>query len=675
MVYDIFYVSKNNISEQDWKQFRSRFPSAQKIDNVTSFDDIKKKAFTKLFWVIWNDLTLTDLSIFEFRVSKFEEEFIHVFKNRCNGIESYFGGVVLFPKNCKVSSKEFQHRFFLNKKEHDIVASEYRYPVLKLTTYTAYVEFAKSNPHSLFWGVWPDIEIVNNDIFNLYFDPNNGEYDYDRSENHMYKNSCNEVESYLSGVVLFSTNKIISEREFNIRFLVDKKEHDLIVSKYRYPRHVINNYQEYTDILKNETHKMFWCIWPDVDIIDPKIFDFYFDPNDGKYDYDRSINHMFKNRVGSDEFFVSGISLCSVSKPVSKKEFDHRFFIDKKEHNLVVSQSKPYDKFVIEKFEDYTHALKTSTTDMFWFVPAEVEPLPDFKFDLQFSYQNNYERSINHVFKNKDVEEDKFNGIMLLSKQAPISSREVEYRYLIEKKEYDVVASKLKLYDIVFISYNEPNADENFANLIDRFPRAKRVHGVKGIHQAHVAAAKIAITPMFWVVDGDAVVEDDFVFDLLLPKHDIDIVHVWLSRNPINNLTYGYGGVKLLPRDLTKNMDLGKSSIDMTMSISNKFKVMQTVSNITAFNTDPFNTWKSAFRECVKLASRPIDPKYQEETEDRLYAWCNFGSTNHLGDYAIMGATAGRQYGIDNIANPDQLAKINDFDWLLEQFQNQSANL
>jgi hypothetical protein len=178
---------------------------------------------------------------------------------------------------------------------------------------------------------------------------------------------------------------------------------------------------------------------------------------------------------------------------------------------------------------------------------------------------------------------------------------------------------------------------------------------------------------MFWVVDGDAIVEDDFKFDLLLPKHDTDIVHVWLSKNPINGLTYGYGGVKLLPRDLTENMDLSKPSIDMTMSISNKFKVMQIVSNITEFNTDPFNTWKSAFRECVKLASRPIDPKYQEETEDRLYAWCNFGSNKPLGEYAIMGATAGRQFGIDNIADPDQLAKINDFDWLREHFQNTST--
>ena len=54
------------------------------------------------------------------------------------------------------------------------------------------------------------------------------------------------------------------------------------------------------------------------------------------------------------------------------------------------------------------------------------------------------------------------------------------------------------MYDIVFISYNEPNADANFERLQARFPTVKRVHGVKGIHQAHIAAAKKCFTKMFW---------------------------------------------------------------------------------------------------------------------------------------------------------------------------------
>ena len=144
------------------------------------------------------------------------------------------------------------------------------------------------------------------------------------------------------------------------------------------------------------------------------------------------------------------------------------------------------------------------------------------------------------------------------------------------------------MYDIVFISYNELNADNNFAQLKNRFPLAKRVHGIKGIHNAHVAAAKKSMTKMFWVVDGDAVILDsfNFVYDNAYKEIDTDTVYVYRSRNPINNLSYGYGGVKLLPKYLTLKIDL--SSTDMTTSISNKFVQLPEVSNITEFNTDPF---------------------------------------------------------------------------------------
>lgn len=861
MVYDIFYVSKNIINEQDWKQFRLRFPSAQKINNVNSFSDIKKKAFTKLFWVVWDDVEISKDFKFDYQVPEWDQDYIHVWLNDLTydgvvlfsknfeptkkefdhrfylnkkeinevastpkkfeifNIDSYdeylntvktsktelfwivfndmviednfnfdiyishhdfynrnenhvflnntsYDGLILASKNKLISKKEFDHRFLVDKKEWDIVASkpkpfevyhldsyeeflrvkesttskmfwvvwnditvvedfkfdyyvpvydtfhrnithifknrdfydgiclfskykdvskkefEHRFFVDKvevdviasipkqydqfiINDYDDYLSALNTSSTEMFWGIWANVKIINQKIFDIYF---NHHARQSRTENHVFKNICNDRESFVNGVVLFSKNLIVSKKEIDHKFLINKKEYDIITSRNQYPRYIISSYNEYLSVCQTETQPLFWCVWPDIDIIDNTIFDLYFDPFDGQYEYDRSVNHMFKNKVGTEESFISGIALCSPTNIISKKELEHRFFIDKKEQDRLVSKSRPYEQFIIETFKDYEKALATSTTDMFWLIPPEVEPLPDFKFDLQFPYQNNYERSINHVFKNKDVEEIKYNGIMLLSKQAPVSSREIEYRYLIEKKEYDSIASELKLYDIIFISYNEPNADENFNKLKSKFSRAKRIHGVKGIHQAHIAAATLATTPMFWVVDGDAVVEDNFKFNLLLPKHDNDIVHVWLSRNPINDLRYGYGGVKLLPRNLTKSMDVNQ--IDMTMSISKKFKVVQEVSNITAFNTDPFNTWKSAFRECVKLASRSVDSRYQEETEDRLNAWCVLGIDRPYGEHAIAGAIAGKQFGIDNIANPAELARINNFDWLLERFHS-----
>ena len=44
-------------------------------------------------------------------------------------------------------------------------------------------------------------------------------------------------------------------------------------------------------------------------------------------------------------------------------------------------------------------------------------------------------------------------------------------------------------FDIVFISYDEPNADENYNNLIEKAPWAKRSHGVFGSDAAPKAAA------------------------------------------------------------------------------------------------------------------------------------------------------------------------------------------
>ena len=221
-------------------------------------------------------------------------------------------------------------------------------------------------------------------------------------------------------------------------------------------------------------------------------------------------------------------------------------------------------------------------------------------------------------------------------------------------------------YDIIFISYNEPQADENFARLKARFPYAQRVSGIKGIHQAHIAAARKAFTKMFWVVDADAQVLDTFNFDHVVSDYDLENVHVWRSRNPINDLEYGYGGVKLLPKSLTQNMDVSKP--DMTTSISTLFKAMPEVSNITAFNVDAFNTWKSAFRECVKLASRTIDRQDDVDTNYRLNVWCTRGIDRPFGREAIEGAVQGKQYGLENKDNNEALKMINDFDWLRERF-------
>jgi len=764
-MYDIFYVSASNGNDKDWTAIKSKYPLAQRLTHIKSYEEIRSNSFTKMFWVVWDDLDLTSFNLLDYKATKWDDMYVHVFrngeqydgvclfpkaltisqrefhhrfftakkeidflvstpkkyniynpttykdyqqitdemfwlvwpevsvinntvfdmyfshhnsydrrenhvfKNLCNDNSSYLSGVILCSKYKLLSNREFDKQYAVDKKEHDLIVSKYRYPVYTISSHTEYLKIVANEYQEMFWCQWPNTEIIDTTIFDFYLDPNDGTLDYDRTENHVFKNLCNDTESYLSGLVLFSKSKVISKKEFDRKYLIDKKEHDRIVSRYRYNRHTIVSYDEYKQLLETETQPMFWGIWPEIDVVDETIFDLYFDPNDGKYDHDRKENHVFKNLCNDKETYLCGLVLFSKEKVISQKEFNRRYLIDKKEHAAVVSRYR-YNRYVLSSYDNYTDILKNETQPMFWGIWPEIDVVDETIFDLYFDPNDgkyDHDRAENHSFKHLFNDTETYsNGIVLLSKNKIIGQREFKHRFLIEKKEHDRLVSKHHAYDVVFISYNEPNADENYNKLLDICPRAKRVHGVKGIHQAHIKAAELCNTDMIWIIDGDAVIENNFNFNLVMSSYDIDCVHVWKSINPINNLEYGNGGVKLLPRQLT--LDMNTNTSDMTTSISKKFKAMNTVSNSNSFNTDEFATWRSAFRECCKLASRSIERQYEEETKLRLDTWCSVGVEKSFGTYAIAGAQAGRHYGETNKNNPEALNKINDFEWLQEQF-------
>lgn len=317
----------------------------------------------------------------------------------------------------------------------------------------------------------------------------------------------------------------------------------------------------------------------------------------------------------------------------------------------------------VDNCKTFEQVSKKSLTKYFWIVWDNLQLTENFNLDYRIP---EWDKDYVHVFRNGNF----YDGVCIFSKTSRILQREWDYRFFTNKKEIDIQASSPIKYDVAFISYHEPNAEVNYNKLLQKAPNAIWIKDVTGIHQAHIEAAKQCNTELFYIVDADAEILDEFNFDMQIPYYDFNArksVYVWRGRNPITDLEYGYGGVKLFPRQTTINMDV--NSPDMTTSLSDSFKPMQEVSNVTAFNTDGFSTWKSAFRECCKLASRTIKGQKDDETDERLSKWCSdYGRDRPFGDYAIQGARAGRQYGISNSAKPDALRKINDFKWLREQF-------
>lgn len=157
-------------------------------------------------------------------------------------------------------------------------------------------------------------------------------------------------------------------------------------------------------------------------------------------------------------------------------------------------------------------------------------------------------------------------------------------------------------FDIVYISYDEKNAEENFNRLLVFAPDALRVKSVKGIANAHQKAAEISNSEMVWIVDGDAYISDDWDFEFRPSLFDRDCVFVFKSQNMLCDINYGHGGVKLFPRQKLLEFDVTDWGLDLTRKVGgNRLKVIDRVSNQTRFNTDSFATWRTVFRECVKL--------------------------------------------------------------------------
>lgn len=225
------------------------------------------------------------------------------------------------------------------------------------------------------------------------------------------------------------------------------------------------------------------------------------------------------------------------------------------------------------------------------------------------------------------------------------------------------------MYNIFFISFDEPNADENWQKLKTRFVNAKRVHGVKGINNAHAACAAESITKMFWTVDADTVVDDTFKFDYPVMPWDEKYLHVWYSRNPANNLEYGYGSIKLWPCSVAKKKT--DNWLDFTTTVG-KIKIIEQTVSTTYFNTDPFNAWKSGFREAVKLSASASLGNF--ESASRLLKWSRPNSTALYAKEIAQGVICGIDYFFKNRDDADKLRLINDFDWLKSKFSTAPAD-
>jgi hypothetical protein len=207
--------------------------------------------------------------------------------------------------------------------------------------------------------------------------------------------------------------------------------------------------------------------------------------------------------------------------------------------------------------------------------------------------------------------------------------------------------------DIVFLSYDEPNADKHYADLCNKLPWAKRVHGVKGSDAAHKAAAAKSDTEWVITVDADNIVNPKF-FNLDIDTSNPKIqVYSWLGKNNLNGLLYGNGGLKIWKRDFILNMKTHEASESDRAQVDfcwedgyRQFKECYSETDITG---SPFQAWRAGFREGVKMTlldgvkvpPQEISERIWWHNLHRLRMWSTIGAHEENGLYAVYGARLG----------------------------------
>lgn len=222
--------------------------------------------------------------------------------------------------------------------------------------------------------------------------------------------------------------------------------------------------------------------------------------------------------------------------------------------------------------------------------------------------------------------------------------------------EYDV-----KPMDIVFISYDEPSAEQRYVKLKQKFPRAKWSKGVQGQTLAYMAAASMSQTDYFFAVFPKNELAEDFDFTFQPDRLRNPCHYIFDCYNPVIDLTYGWGGVILYNKDLV--MQTTNPGLDFTLSqASTTVPILSAISNC---NETPLLAYRSSFREVIKL----LQMKPTVESQYRLKKWCTPGKGINA-DWLHKGAVDGKKHFETYKDDYKKLMYSYNYEWIKEHFKS-----
>lgn len=228
-----------------------------------------------------------------------------------------------------------------------------------------------------------------------------------------------------------------------------------------------------------------------------------------------------------------------------------------------------------------------------------------------------------------------------------------DYPYILRHTGKNIAENLL---DVVYVSNGEKNADLNWDRLKKLCPRAKRIDGVNGRAEAYKACAELSDTDWFLNVFAKCQVFDDFDFSWQPDYMQNNKHYIFDAHNPVTDLTYGHMGIIAYNKQLV--LDCNEWGLDFTLSMPHAS--VSITASIADYATTPYETWRTAFREVVKLTQQS-----DVESQYRLQQWLNVGNGD-MGSWSIQGA----KDALDFVAEEQDLQLSFEWAFLKERFDS-----
>ena len=358
--------------------------------------------------------------------------------------------------------------------------------------------------------------------------------------------------------------------------------------------------------------------------------------------------------------------------PSDRQKFGDTFLVDVNKLRSLID-----DMFVLEDYNkiNFNQHLRTKRLDPPLIITNEdthcysVQTDFDFPYAIFTTYDNQNIKAVDTEPMNlwapdtKNIIVTSTGGTrIIVPKEAKeyVSNELYDYPY-ISKINKQFASNPL---DIVFLSNGETGADENYEHLLKvtrGLPnRVVRVDGINGRVAAYHAAATASNTPWMFTVFAKLHVNDKFDWSwqpdrLQSPKH-----YIFYASNPVNGLVYGHQAMIAYNKKITLS-NMGKG-LDFTLD--NEHEVVEANSGIAMYNTDAWSTWRTSFREAIKLRlDDSIDSRY------RLKVWSTVGEGD-FAQYSINGAVDAVEYYESVNGDLAKLRLSYDWPWLKEYFNN-----